>query len=111
MADFVRIVLAVHLHGGAFACSGPGATAFIETNTVIAFTHVAFGFILLLVIVTFYFLREKKGLLIVGFSVGVLAVHPARTIGALLGDCGMRMGSGAKYTTGALGVGFLHQLL
>jgi hypothetical protein len=72
---------------------------------------VAFGFILLLATVTFYFFRKKKGLLIVGFSVAVLAVHPAWTIGAMLGDCGMRMVSAAKYTTGALGVGFLLQLL
>jgi hypothetical protein len=43
----------------------------------------AFGFILLLATVTFYFLRKKKGLLIVVFSVAVLALHPAWTIGAM----------------------------
>jgi hypothetical protein len=77
------------LPGVTFACSGPGAAAFIEANTITAFTYAAFGFILLLATVSFYFLRKKKGLLIVGFSVAVLAVHPAWTIGAMIGDCGM----------------------
>ena len=99
------------LPGVTFACSGPGAAAFIEANTITAFTYAAFGFILLLATVTFYFLRKKKGLLIVGFSVAVLAVHPAWTIGAMHGDCGMYMVSSAKYSTGALGAGFLLQLL
>jgi hypothetical protein len=93
------------LPGGAPACSGPGAAAFIEANTVTAFTYAAFGFILLLLTVTFYFLRKRKGLLIVGFSVAVLAAHPAWTIGAMIGDCGMSMVSMAKYATGALGAG------
>lgn len=99
------------LLGGAFACSGPGAMAFIEANTGAAFTYAAFGFILLLATVTFYFLRKKKGLPIVIFSVAVLAVHPAWTISAMIGDCGMSMVSMAKYATGVLGVGFLLQLL
>ena len=94
-----------------FACSGPGAAAFMEANAVTGYTHAALGFILLLATVTFYFLRKKKGLLIVGFSVAVLAVHPAWTIGAMHGDCGMYMVSSAKYSTGALGAGFLLQLL
>jgi hypothetical protein len=94
-----------------FACSGPGATAFIEANTVAAFTYAAFGFIILLATVTFFSLRKKKGLPIVGFCAAVLAVHPAWTIGAMGGDCGMSMVSAAKYATGALGAGFLLQLL
>ena len=94
-----------------FACSGPGAAALIKANTVTGFTHAAFGFILLLATVAYYFLRKKKGLLIVVFSVAVLVVHPAWTIGAMLGDCGMYMVSAAKYSTGALGAGFLLQLL
>ena len=94
-----------------FACSGPGAAAFIEANTVTAFTHAAFGFILLLATVAFYFLRKKKGLLIVVFNVAVLAVHPAWTVGAMHGDCGIYMVSVVKYVTGALGAGFLLQLL
>jgi hypothetical protein len=36
------------LSSATFACSGPGAAAFIETNMVTGFTHAAFGFILLL---------------------------------------------------------------
>jgi hypothetical protein len=93
------------------ACSGPGAAAFIKANTVTGFTHAAFGFILLLATVAFYFLRKKKGVLIVVFSAAVLALHPAWTISAMIGDCGMSMVSMAKYATGALGAGFLLQLL
>ena len=99
------------LPGVTFACSGPGAAAFIEANTITAFTYAAFGLILLLATVTFYFLRKKKGLLIVGISLAVLVVHPAWTIGAMIGDCGMSMVSMARYATGALGAGFLLQLL
>jgi hypothetical protein len=99
------------LPGITFACSGPGATAFIEANTATGFTHAAIGFILLLATVAFYFLRKKKGVLIVVFSAAVLPVHPAWTIGAMIGDCGMSMVSMAKYATGALGAGFLLQLL
>jgi hypothetical protein len=94
-----------------FACSGPGATALIEANTATGFTHAAFGFILLLATVALYFLPKKRGLLIIVFSAAVLAVHPAWTIGARLGDCGIYMVSVVKYSTGALGAGFLLQLL
>jgi hypothetical protein len=34
-----------------------------------------------------------------------------KSIGAIIGDCGMSMVSTAKYETGALGAGFLLQLL
>jgi hypothetical protein len=94
-----------------FACSGPGAAAFMEANAVTGYTHAALGFILLLATVALYFLRKKKGLLIIVFSVVVLAVHPAWTIGVVHGDCGTYMVSVVKYSTGALGAGFLLQLL
>jgi len=94
-----------------FACSGPGAAAFIEANKVAASTYAAFGFILLLATVAFYFLRKKKGLPIVIFSMAVLAVNPAWFSSSIGGDCGMSMVSMAKYSTGALGAGFLLQLL
>jgi hypothetical protein len=99
------------LSSATFACSGPGAEAFIEANKVAAFTYAAFGFILLLATIAFYFLRKKKGLPIVVFSVAVLAVNPAWISGSIGGDCGMTMVSMAKYATGALGAGFLLQLV
>jgi hypothetical protein len=99
------------LLGVIFACSGPGAAAFIEANKVAASTYAAFGFILLLATVAFYFLRKKKGLPIVIFSMAVLAVNPAWFSSSLGGDCEMSMVSTAKYSTGVLGAGFLLQLL
>jgi hypothetical protein len=92
-----------------YACSGPGAMAFIEANSITALIYATFGFILVLATVTFYSLRKKKGLPIVCFSVAVLVVHPAWTISAMIGDCGMSKVSMAKYATGALGAGFLLQ--
>jgi hypothetical protein len=94
-----------------FACSGPHAIEFIGDNILTAYISAAFGFILVLGTVVFYFLRKNKGLPTIWFSVAVLVMHPAWTIGAVHGDCGILKASASKYATGVIGAGFLLQLL
>jgi hypothetical protein len=87
---------------GALACSGPGAREFIEENTRTAYVYAALGSVLFAATQALYFLRKRRGLAAVLFGGLMLAAHPAWTVSAMTGDCGISKASDAKVATGVL---------
>jgi len=84
-----------------FACSGPGAGAFIAESIAIGYFHANVAGVLFLVALLFAVARFHYRLtwlapILIGF---VLAVHPAWTVSAIHGDCGFRLRAAAFNTS------------
>jgi hypothetical protein len=81
-----------------WACSGPGARAFIDANIHTAFIHagVVAGLLAASALLVIPFRRTWFFLLI---CAGFLALHPAWTISARRGDCGILKAGAATLLT------------
>ncbi|HMV49413.1 MAG TPA: hypothetical protein PLD20_17150 [Blastocatellia bacterium] len=93
------------------SCSGPGAMAAINNNIwkSVLLAAIAAVFVLL-AWVSYRQLREKVSLLLAIFCSVALTIHPAWTISALVGDCGISKLAGSKFFTSSIGVIFALQI-
>jgi len=66
---------------------------------------------ILLLTVLGYFLREKRGLWAVILSAVLFITHPAWTVSAWFGDCGMAKVNGSQWFTAILGVLATYQII
>ncbi len=93
------------------ACSGPGAMELINSNIwkSMLFAKIAAVFVLLMCLI--YWWRRGKVSLILCICSGIsLAIHPAWTMSAMGGDCGMVKLAYSKFFTTIIGVAFILQL-
>jgi hypothetical protein len=92
------------------ACSGPGAMEAINENFwksvlwAVSATLFVLGAWLLQ-----WHQREKKSLLLSIFVSLLIAIHPAWTISAMVGDCGQAKLEGSKFVTTSIGIIFILQ--
>jgi hypothetical protein len=84
----------------------------INANYAFALKLFAVGCLLVVATAALYFFRRKRSSLIIAIVAAlVLAVHPAWTVSAMVGDCGMEKAASAVNATGLLGILFAAQLV
>jgi hypothetical protein len=93
-----------------FACSGYGASEFIENNRSLVRFYAVLSAAGFFVSVVLFFLRGRKGLWVVVITFLIMVLHPVWLYGGGGGDCGTSMVSSAKFTSVLVAVGVAYQL-
>ncbi len=104
-------MLAVFLSPVVLACSGPGAMEFINSNILksMLFAKVAAVFVVAMWSI-FVWQRRKFTLMLCICASVLFAVHPAWTMGAMHGDCGIAKLTYSKFFAIIIGMAFMLQL-
>lgn len=83
-----------------FACTAVEGADPIGDSNRIAWTLGSFSLVFVVVTIATYYLRNRQGLPSVIISVILLAIHPAWTMSAYIGDCGFAKVDYSKWFTG-----------
>ena len=94
-----------------YACSGEGAPAVILQNKAITLRYAILSIVVILASIALYFLRKRKGLVVVILSLILLTLHPAWGYGEGDPSCGRDMAEGAERITLLLAGGLIYQLV
>jgi hypothetical protein len=82
-----------------FACSGPGAGETIARNIAIGYTHAAIVGGMLVASIVLFAIGPRRWIFPV-VILGLVALHPAWTISAIQGDCGILKRDASSVFTG-----------
>jgi hypothetical protein len=91
-------------------CDGDAAPGVWEHNRLVVRWLLALSVVLLTTTTVFYFVRHRKGLLVVLASAGLVVFHPAWVYRGGGGDCGVSMAEGARNSAILLTLGVAYQL-
>jgi hypothetical protein len=106
----IVVTLVVPLYPAlAAACSEDTSPGVWERNRVIVRWLLGLSVILLTATLILYFIRHRKGLIVVLASVLLVIFHPAWIYGGGGGDCGVSMAKGARNSAILLAVGVAYQ--
>jgi hypothetical protein len=94
----------------AVACDGDAAPGLWEHNRLVVRWLLGLSFVLLTTTAVLYFVRHRKGLLVLLASAVLVILHPAWIYRGGGGDCGVSMAQGARNLAILLTLGVAYQL-